>query len=98
MDKMADQTLEADGLAGFVPHFQSLNKHYVNVLNFQEKLSGSSLHVQQGRILLSTTVGSHLWTSSPLLVLSTVHPQEVAVSWLISVFPAPDMFQKHKGD
>lgn len=41
---------QTDSSAGFVPRSQRLNKHYVNVLNFHEILSGFSLHVQPGRI------------------------------------------------
>lgn len=55
---MADQTLEADRWLGRIcATFQSLNKHYVDLLNFPEMLSVSSLHVQQGRIVLSTHSG-----------------------------------------
>lgn len=38
---------QTGGLAGFLPHFQSLHKHYVNLWNFCEMLPVSPLHAQE---------------------------------------------------
>lgn len=90
---------QTGGLAGFVPHIQSLHKHYVNLSNFCEMLSVSLLHVQddsgedwadQPKECRASTRLAQSWghafglASTLLLVLSTVKPQGTAVCLHIS--------------